>query len=255
MKDAVIVSAARTAVGKAAGRNSQGHAARRARIGRRSRSVEARARASIPSEVEDVILGCAMPEAEQGMNVARIASLRAGIPSGARGHGEPLLFVRAAGDRLRRRAGDVRLRLDDRRRRHRVDEPGADGRPQDRAEPDADGQLSDVYLSTGLVAETTRAIGISRDEQDAFALRSHQRALAAIDSDRFAERSCRYRDLTRGSDRLRRRGGRTASQPRFADRRRAAPRHVAEALAKLRRLPCRHRSRGNSSQTSDGAPR
>ena len=100
-------------------------------------------RALDPADVDDVILGCAMPEAEQGMNVARIASLRAGIP-GQRlgGHGQPVLFVGPAGDRLRGRTRDVRLRVGDRRRRHRVDEPGADGRQQDRAEPDAHGHLS-----------------------------------------------------------------------------------------------------------------
>ena len=55
-----------------------------------------------------MILGCAMPEGEQGMNVARIASLRAGIPVvRLGGHGQPILFVRASGDCLRRRTHHV----------------------------------------------------------------------------------------------------------------------------------------------------
>src|ERR1700756_4741261 len=79
MREAVIVSAVRTAVGKA----SKG-ALRTTRpddLGAVAiREAVARARGLDPKEIEDVILGCAMPEAEQGMNVARIASLRAGLP-------------------------------------------------------------------------------------------------------------------------------------------------------------------------------
>src|ERR1700736_2059678 len=79
MNDAVIVSAVRTAVGKAPGGTLRGTrpddlgAAVIAEALRRAPGIEAR-------EIDDVILGCAMPEAEQGLNVARIASLRAGIP-------------------------------------------------------------------------------------------------------------------------------------------------------------------------------
>ena len=79
MHDAVIVSATRTPVGKAPNgtlktvRPDEMAASVIAEVLRRAPGVE-------PSQVEDVILGCAMPEAEQGMNVARIASLRAGIP-------------------------------------------------------------------------------------------------------------------------------------------------------------------------------
>src|SRR6188508_1004612 len=82
MNEAVIVSAVRTAVGKApngALRGTRPDELAAAAIGevlRRAPGVDA-------AEIEDVILGCAMPEAEQGMNVARIASLRAGIPVSA----------------------------------------------------------------------------------------------------------------------------------------------------------------------------
>src|SRR5256712_9351163 len=79
MKDAVIVSAARTAVGKAPGgtlRGTRPDELAAAAIGEALK----RAPGIDPKDVDDVILGCAMPEAEQGMNVARIASLRAGIP-------------------------------------------------------------------------------------------------------------------------------------------------------------------------------
>ena len=93
---------------------------RRARCGRHGpttwrRSCIAEAlgarRRSTPAEIDDVILGCAMPEAEQGLNVARIASLRAGVPvERVGGHRQSLLLVRPAGDRLRRRAHHARVR-------------------------------------------------------------------------------------------------------------------------------------------------
>src|SRR5918912_548470 len=79
MNEAVIVSAARTAVGKAPKgtlRGTRPDELAAAAIGEALR----RARGISPGEIDDVILGCAMPEAEQGLNVARIASLRAGIP-------------------------------------------------------------------------------------------------------------------------------------------------------------------------------
>src|SRR5437016_9177840 len=82
MQDALIVSATRTAVGRAPNgalktvRPDEMAAAVIAEALRRAPGVE-------PSDIEDVILGCAMPEAEQGLNVARIASLRAGVPVSA----------------------------------------------------------------------------------------------------------------------------------------------------------------------------
>ena len=79
MNDAVIVSAVRTAVGKAPGGTLR--ATRPDEMAARVISEAlARAPGVEPAEIDDVILGCAMPEAEQGLNVARIASLRAGIP-------------------------------------------------------------------------------------------------------------------------------------------------------------------------------
>ena len=113
------------------------HAARRARAPTRDRRSAAGARPGIePAEIDDVILGCAMPEAEQGLNVARIASLRAGIPVTAsavtvnRFCSSGLQAIAFAAERIM-----CGVSVGDRRRRHRVDEPDADGRPQGRAEP------------------------------------------------------------------------------------------------------------------------
>src|SRR5437867_7586374 len=188
MNEAVIVSAARTAVGKAplgalrGTRPDELAAAAIAETLRRAPGIEA-------ADIEDVILGCAMPEAEQGMNVARIASLRAGIPVGAsavtvnRFCSSGLQAIAYAAERVMCgfastivAGGTESMSL--------VPMGGHKIAPN----PTLMDSYPDVYLSTGLVAENhARESGISRDEQDAFALRSHQRALAAIDSGRFAE--------------------------------------------------------------------
>src|SRR5437867_593528 len=188
MPDAVIVSAVRTPVGKApagALRGTRPDELAAAAIGEALR----RAPAIDPSEVDDVILGCAMPEAEQGMNVARIASLRAGIPVGAsavtvnRFCSSGLQAIAYASERVMCgfasaivAGGTESMSL--------VPIGGHKIAPN----PTLMNTYPDVYLSTGLVAENhARESGISREEQDAFALRSHQRAIAAIDSGRFSE--------------------------------------------------------------------
>ena len=136
----------------------------------------ARAPGVEPAEIDDVILGCAMPEAEQGLNVARIASLRAGIPVTA----SAVTVNRFCSSGLQsiaygRRADHGGLRRRHRRRRHRVDEPGADGRHKIAPNPALVDSYPDVYLTTGLVAENhAREAAVTREEQDAFALRSHQ---------------------------------------------------------------------------------
>src|SRR5205814_3524011 len=188
MNDAVIVSAVRTAVGKAPTGTLRGTrpdelaAAAMAEAIRRAPGID-------PREVDDVIFGCAMPEAEQGLNVARIASLRAGIPVSAsavtinRFCSSGLQAIAFGAERIM--CGSASLIV-------------AGGTESMSLVPMGGHKVSpnpaliesypDVYLSTGLVAENhARESGISRDDQDAFALRSHQRALAAIDSGKFAQ--------------------------------------------------------------------
>ena len=141
------------------------------------------------SEIEDVILGCAMPEAEQGLNVARIASLRAGFPVEAsavtinRFCASGLQAIAFAADRIR--SGSA----------HAIIAGGTEsmslvpmGGNKIAPNPALVDHYPDVYLTTGLVAENhARDHHISREEQDAFALRSHQRALAAMDAGRFRD--------------------------------------------------------------------
>ena len=188
MQEAVIVSAVRTAVGKApagtlrATRPDEMAAAV-------MREALARAPGLDPAEIDDVILGCAMPEAEQGLNVARIASLRAGVPSSAsavtvnRFCSSGLQAIAYAAERIMCgfagaviAGGTESMSL--------VPMGGNKVSPN----PALVDSYPDVYLSTGLVAENhARESSISREEQDAFALRSHQRAIAAIDAGRFAD--------------------------------------------------------------------
>src|SRR3984893_9741092 len=236
MHDAVIVSAVRTAVGKAPGGTLRGTrpdelaAAAIAEVLRRAHTIE-------PAEIDDVILGCAMPEAEQGLNVARIASLRAGLPVEAsavtvnRFCASGLQAIAFAADRIRTGSAEVVL-AGGTESMSLVPMGGNKIAPN----PALVDSYPDVYLSTGLVAENhVRDHGISREEQDAFALRSHQRAIAAIDSGKFT-------------------GEIVPSGTFNAD---GGPRRDTsiDALAKLR--PAFHVSgtvtAGNSSQMSDGA--
>src|SRR5882762_2924833 len=188
MEDAVIVSAVRTAVGKAPNGTLRGTrpdelaAAVIAEALRRAPGVQ-------PSDVEDVILGCAMPEAEQGLNVARIASLRAGVPVTAsavtvnRFCSSGLQAIAYAAERIM--CGSASAIVAGGTESMSLVPMGGNKIAPNPALID---RYPDVYLSTGLVAENhALESGISRAEQDAFALRSHQRALAAIDAGRFAD--------------------------------------------------------------------
>jgi acetyl-CoA acyltransferase len=188
MHDAVIVAATRTPVGKAPNgslrtvRPDEMGAAVLAEALRRAPGIE-------PADISDVILGCAMPEAEQGLNVARIASLRAGIPVEAsavtinRFCSSGLQAIAFAAERIMCGFSEA-IAAGGTESMSMVPMGGNKISPN----PVLVDNYPDVYLSTGLVAENhARESKITRDEQDAFALRSHQRALAAIDSGRFTE--------------------------------------------------------------------
>ncbi len=245
MKEAVIVSAVRTPVGKAPNgmlrftRPDEMAAIVIAEAVKRAPGLD-------PAEIEDVIIGCAMPEAEQGLNVARIASLRAGIPVSAsavtvnRFCSSGLQAIAQAAERILTGSATAAV-AGGTESMSLVPMGGHKVAPN----PALVDSYPDVYLTTGLVAEThAREADASREEQDAFALRSHQRAIAAIDAGRFDEEivpvSIRNND---GTD--------------VAVSRDEGPRRDTsmEALAKLR--PAFHVrgtvTAGNSSQTSDGA--
>ena len=253
MTEAVIVSAVRTAVGRAPNGTLRGTRPDELAAAAIQEALR-RAPALDPSEIEDVILGCAMPEAEQGLNVARIASLRAGIPVEAsavtvnRFCSSGLQAIAFAAERVMCgfssavvAGGTESMSL--------VPMGGHKLAPN----PTLVDRYPDVYLSTGLVAENhARESHISREEQDAFALRSHQRAIAAIDDGRFAAEIVPVTAKLVEPSNLRH-----ASEHLFAIDEGPRRDTSAEALAKLR--PAFHAhgtvTAGNSSQTSDGAAR
>src|SRR5688572_19870838 len=188
MTDALIVSAVRTPVGKApSGSLRDTRPDELAAIV--MREAVNRAPGVTPAEIEDVMLGCAMPEAEQGLNVARIASLRAGLPVEAsavtinRFCASGLQAIAFAADRVRNGSADAII-AGGTESMSMVPMGGNKVAPN----PALVASYPDVYLTTGLVAENhARDHGISREEQDAFALRSHQRALAALDAGKFRD--------------------------------------------------------------------
>ncbi len=186
MASPVIVSAARTAVGRApkgalsATRPDDLAAAV-------MRAALDRVPAIRPGDLDDIYMGCAMPEAEQGLNVARVAALRAGLPYTVpaltlnRFCASGLQSVAFAADRIA--AGSAECIL-------------AGGVESMSLIPMGGHKISPnptlietnpgTYLSMGLTAENlVREFHIGRDEQDAFAVESHRKALAAIDSGRF----------------------------------------------------------------------
>ena len=253
MADAVIVSATRTPTGKA-----PGGALRTVRPDEMAAAVIASVLARAPglsgADVDDVMIGCAMPEAEQGLNVARIASLRAGIPVTAaamtvnRFCASGLEAIATAAGRVM--CGQAAVVIAGGTESMSLVPMGGNKVSPNPALVDS---YPDVYLTTGLVAENhARECGISRQEQDAFALRSHQRALAAADAGRFdAEMTpLRFRIAVPGPN-----GHPEVQDVEFS--RDEGPRRdtSAEALARLR--PAFHAdgtvTAGNSSQTSDGA--
>src|SRR5579884_3948815 len=186
MPEAVIVSAVRTPVGKA----PKG-ALRATRPDDLGAIAIAGALERVPAldrrEIEDVILGCAMPEAEQGMNVARIAALRAGLPveSSAmtinRFCSSGLQSIALAAERIRGGGAEA------------IVAGGTEsmsmvpmGGNKMAANPTIIDLRPGIYLSMGLTAERlAKRHGITREEADAFALRSHRNALAAQAAGKF----------------------------------------------------------------------
>jgi acetyl-CoA acyltransferase len=249
MKDAVIVSAVRTAVGKA-----PSGLLRNTRPDEMAATVISEAVKRAPGvelfEIDDVILGCAMPEAEQGLNVARIASLRAGIPVTAsaatinRFCSSGLQSIAYAAERVMAGFADT-IVAGGTESMSLIPMGGHKIAPN----PTLVDTYPDVYLTTGLVAENhAREASVGREEQDAFALASHQKAIAAIDGGRFAEEIVPL-DITVPDS------GKSARTMIFATDEGPRRDTSLEALAQLR--PAFHVSgtvtAGNSSQTSDGA--
>ncbi len=254
MQDAVIVSTVRTPVGKS-GRGGLAAARPDDLAATAIEGAFSRVPQLDKNEVDDVILGCAHPEAEQGMNVARIASLRAGLPVEVsamtvnRFCASGLQAIAQAADRIRGGGASV------------VVAGGTEsmsmipmGGHKISANPWLVDNMPAAYLSMGLTAERVgERFHVSREDADNFALASHQKALKAIAEGRFTDEIVPFEWMERtpknGSAKPieQKRSFQTDEGPR-ADT-------SAAALAKLK--PAFHAkgtvTAGNSSQTSDGA--
>jgi acetyl-CoA acyltransferase len=254
MQEAVIVSTVRTPVGKA-GRGSLATARPDDLAATAIEGALSRVPQLDKSEVDDVILGCAHPEAEQGMNVARIASLRAGLPVEVsamtvnRFCASGLQAIAQAADRIR--GGGVSV----------VIAGGTEsmsmipmGGHKISANPWLVDNLPAAYLSMGLTAERVgERFHVSREEADSFALASHQKALKAIAEGRFTDEIV----PVEWTERTPKAGSAKPTEQKRSFQVDEGPRAdtSAEALAKLK--PAFHAkgtvTAGNSSQTSDGA--
>jgi acetyl-CoA acyltransferase len=254
MPEAVLVSAVRTPVGRA----PKG-ALSTTRPDDLAATALSGALDKIPelnrAEVDDVILGCAQPEGEQGWDIARWAALRAGLPvdvpgvtvnrlcsSGLEAIALADLRIRSGGDRVVIAGGAETMSL----------------LPFGGLKPSPNPYMAEHYpaslLTMGLTAErVARHYSVSREDQDAFALASHQKAVAAQAAGRFADELIPVTVTTAVP-------GTKAGKPVVTETVFAAdegPRAdtSAEALAKLK--PAFHAqgtvTAGNSSQTSDGA--
>jgi acetyl-CoA acyltransferase len=253
MRDAVIVSGVRTAIGKAPRgtlkdtRPDELAAAVIREAVRRVPGLE-------PAAVEDVVLGCALPEGEQGLNMARVAALRAGLPVTTCGQtinrfcSSGLQAIALASYEVMTGQVDIAV-AGGVESMSMVPMRGNKYAPN----PHLADEWPDVYLSMGLTAEkVARRFDVSREDQDAFSLRSHTRAAAAIAAGRFREEvlplPVRRWDASDGGE--------------------PAPRDITFALdegvradtslEKLAALPPVFANggvvtAGNSSQTSDGA--
>lgn len=252
MRDAVIVSAARTAVGKAP-RGSLRETPPEELAMTAVREAIARAPGLSPAEVEDLVLGCAMPEGAQGLNIARHVALGAGLPVSTsamtvnRFCASGLQALALATQSVASGTTDVAI-AGGLESMSYVPMIGWHFAPN----PGLAEQWPQVFLNMGLTAEeVARREGISRDDQDAWALRSHQRAAAAQAAGHFRDEIV---PVTSRQTSVR--DGRPAVTSGPFDEDEGIRRDSdAQALAKLKPAfdPTGTVTAGNSSQTSDGA--
>lgn len=253
IQEAVIVAATRTAVGKA-----KKGSLRYTRPDDLGAIVVQDVLKKVPQvdvkEVEDVIMGCAFPEAEQGMNLGRIVALRAGLPTTVPGMtvnrfcSSGLQTIALAAEKIMSGFADV------------VIAGGIEsmsmvpmGGNKPAFNPYLMETLPETYMSMGHTAEeVSKRYGITREEQDRFALRSHQNAYAAIQSGKFEKEIV---PVPVSYSYLNEKGKKQRKEFLFQQDEGVRPDTSLEVLAKLRPV---FRvggtvTAGNSSQTSDGA--
>jgi acetyl-CoA acyltransferase len=255
LQEAYIVAATRTAVGKAP-RGAFRSTRPDTLLAHALQSVLAQAPAIDPARVEDVIVGCAMPEYEQGMNVARIGVLLAGLPNSVAGMtinrfcSSGLNAVSIAADRIRTGEADIMIAAGT----ESMSMIPMLGRLALNLDVFARDENIGIAYGMGLTAErVAERWKVSRDDQDAFALASHRKALAAQSSGEFAAEispltvKTTAADVAHATIEIRERTFERDEGPR--------PDTTPEGLARLKPVFAAKGSvtAGNSSQTSDGA--
>ncbi len=256
LQDAYIVAATRTPIGKAP-KGAFKHYRPDDLLATTLRAALAQVPNLDPALIEDAIVGCAIPEAQQGLNVARIGALLSGLPTSVGGItvnrfcASGLSAVAMAADRIRVGEADVMIAAG-------VESmsmvPMMGNTPSMSPSIFARDENVGIAYGMGLTAEqVARQWQVSREDQDAFALASHQKALAAQQAGEFADEITpveiveKLPNLASGEVELKTRTLSLDEGPR--------PDTSLEGLAKLRPVFANKGSvtAGNSSQTSDGA--
>ncbi|XQU68563.1 acetyl-CoA C-acyltransferase [Cupriavidus sp. H18C1] len=256
LQDAYIVAATRTPIGKAP-KGAFKHYRPDDLLATTLRAALAQVPNLDPALIEDAIVGCAIPEAQQGLNVARIGALLSGLPTSVGGItvnrfcASGLSAVAMAADRIRVGEADVMIAAG-------VESmsmvPMMGNTPSMSPSIFARDENVGIAYGMGLTAEqVARKWQVSREDQDAFALASHQKALAAQQAGEFADEITQVEiveklpNLASGEVELKTRTLSLDEGPR--------PDTSLEGLAKLRPVFANKGSvtAGNSSQTSDGA--
>ncbi len=254
MREAVIVAGSRTAVGKAVRgntRNARSDDMAAAVIQELMRQTDGRLAAT---DIDDVIMGCAMPEGSQGMNFARVIALRAGLPVDTPGQtvnrfcSSGLQTIAQAANSIIANEADVII---------------AGGAESMSSVPMTGHHLSpnpymaehdpNVYMSMGLTAErVAKEFNVSRQDMDEFAYNSHMKAAAAEDAGKFAEEIVpfEWEEAVIGAD-----GLPTSVKMRLEKDEHLRRETTVEALAALKPAftPTGNVTPGNSSPLSDGA--
>lgn len=248
MNEAVIVAGLRTAVGKAP-KGSLRTTRPDDMAAEVIRALLAKTPQINPEEIDDVIIGCATPEGESGMNVARIAALRAGLPDSVAA-ATVNRFCSSGSQTIANAAERIMAGMAD-----QIIAGGTEsmsmvrGSNKFRPNPHLIENRPEVYLSMGLTAENVaRKYNVSREDADAFAFRSHQKALAAQQAGKFADDGIVPLEVEIVD---------ADNAQRFTFDKDEGPRAdtTPEALARLKAVFHAKGvvTAGNSSQTSDGA--
>jgi acetyl-CoA acyltransferase len=256
VQEAYIVAARRTPIGRS-GRGVFRHTRPDDLLVAAVRAALADIPSLDPKAIEDAIIGCSFPEAEQGMNMARPAMLLAGLPQGVGGVtvnrfcASGLTALAMAADRIRVGEADVMI-AGGAESMSLV--PMGGNRPSFNPEVFARDENVGIAYGMGLTAEKVAAQWkVGREDQDAFALQSHQRAIAAMEAGEFADEIVPVQVLDRLPDLAT--GGTTVSTRTVSQDEGARRDTTLEALGKLKPVFSAKGSvtAGNSSQTSDGA--